>query len=108
MSKHVNSNNAAQCIAANANDTPLSHAQPLALTPSEFAKRFNRHPVWGYRQVYKGHVRVLGTGGRMLIPISEIEKFLARTVVYSGRTKHQAGLKKQARKAATPDASVRE
>jgi len=57
----------------------------LAVTPAEFAKSCGKHPVWAYRQIYAGRLRVLGNCGRMLIPVSEIEKFLSQTIIYNGR-----------------------
>ena len=58
---------------------------PLASSPSEFARLFDRHPTWGYRRIYAGDIRVLRQAGRMLIPRSEIERFLSQTVVYNGK-----------------------
>jgi hypothetical protein len=58
---------------------------PLASSPAEFARLFDRHPTWGYRRIYAGDIRVLRQAGRMLIPRSEIERFLGETVVYTGK-----------------------
>ena len=58
---------------------------PLASSPAEFARLFDRHPTWGYRRIYAGDIRVLRQAGRMLIPRSEIERFLSQTVVYAGK-----------------------
>jgi len=57
----------------------------LVYTPAEFAGLFGRHPVWGYRQIYAGRIRILKHGGRMMIPKAEVETFLKSVTVYSGR-----------------------
>lgn len=51
-----------------------------AYTPAEFAALFGRKPTWGYRKLYSGEVRRLQSSGRILIPVSEINRFAAKTV----------------------------
>jgi hypothetical protein len=57
----------------------------LAYSPAEFAALFDHAPVWGYRRIYCGDVKVLRQGGRLMIPRGEIENFLSRTVTYNGK-----------------------
>lgn len=57
----------------------------LAVSPTEFAKLFGHHPVWGYRQIYEGRIKVLSECGRLLIPRAEIDAFLARVGTYNGK-----------------------
>lgn len=57
------------------NSAPLS--ERLAYTPTEFASLFGKQKVWGYRQIYKGRVKVLKTVGQILVPRSEVERILA-------------------------------
>lgn len=71
--------------------TPL-HAQPhagdlnsllgsqLAFTPKEFAGFFGRSATWGYRQLYSGKIKKLGGCDSILIPRSELERFLSQIV----------------------------
>jgi len=52
----------------------------LGLTPAEFAALFGRKPTWGYRKLYSGEIRRLQSPGRILIPVSEINRFASKTV----------------------------
>ena len=57
----------------------------LAFTPAEVAGMFGRHYTWTYRQLYRGNMHALEGSERLLIPRSEIERFLSKTVAFSER-----------------------
>jgi len=40
--------------------------------------------MYGYRRVYDGSVKVIKGHGRMMIPVAEVERFLATAVIYNG------------------------
>ena len=54
-------------------------ADRVAYSPSEFAALFGRSSTWGYRQLYAGRIQRLKDCDSILIPRSEVERFLART-----------------------------
>ena len=58
-----------------------------ALSPAEFAASCGRKNTWGYRQIYAGRVKPISDCGRLLIPSSEIESFLARKAEYKIRSR---------------------
>jgi helix-turn-helix protein len=60
---------------------PLSDR--AAYSPAEFAALCGRSPTWGYRQIYAGRIRPISDCGRLLIPRSEVDSFLARKVEYN-------------------------
>lgn len=59
-----------------------SHAQeqgadgPPTYTPAEFAALFGRSATWAYRRLYDGSIRRLKGSPRILIPKSEMMRFL--------------------------------
>ena len=59
----------------------------MALTPTEAAIACSRSPTWGYRRIYDGTFRVISSGGRLLIPRGEIERFIARADKYDPQPK---------------------
>jgi hypothetical protein len=56
----------------------------LAFSPAEFARLLGRSATFGYRRIYDGSVRVVTGHGRMLVPRSEIERFLSTAAFYDG------------------------
>lgn len=58
-----------------------------ALSPKEFAALFGKSQTWGYRQIYAGKVNAVTEVGRILIPITEIEKILSTAGRYSAKKK---------------------
>jgi len=56
-----------------------------ALSPKEFAALFGKSQTWGYRQIYAGKVNAVTEVGRILIPITEIEKILGTAARYSAK-----------------------
>lgn len=68
----------------------LSHQ--LALTPTEAAIACSRSPTWGYRKIYDGTFRVINAeDGRLLIPRSEIERYLGGASKYNPQPKAKNG-----------------
>jgi hypothetical protein len=59
----------------------------LGFSPAEFAALNNRSATWGYRRIYCGDVKVIAGAGRLLIPRSEIDRFLARAAEYNPQGK---------------------
>jgi uncharacterized protein YbbK (DUF523 family) len=68
-------------------DSLGSVTHQMALTPTEAAIVCSRSPTWGYRKVYDGTFRVITSNGRILIPKSEIERFLLGAAKYSPEPK---------------------
>jgi hypothetical protein len=54
-----------------------------AFSPAEFAALCGRSPTWGYRQIYAARIKPLSHCGRLLIPRSEVDSFLARKAEYN-------------------------
>jgi hypothetical protein len=64
---------------------PLS--ERLGYSPKEFSEANGKSATWGYRQIYSGKVKVISDCGRILIPRSEVDRFLARAAEYNPQTK---------------------
>ena len=62
---------------------PIDLEQRLAVSPREFAVALGKWATFGYRAIYRGWVKPIADCGRLMIPISEVHRFLARTVEYS-------------------------
>ncbi|MGH7983241.1 MAG: helix-turn-helix domain-containing protein [Candidatus Udaeobacter sp.] len=60
---------------------PLS--ERAAFSPAEFAALCGRSPTWAYRQIYAGRLKPISDCGRLLIPRSEVDSFLARKTEYN-------------------------
>lgn len=56
----------------------------VALTPGEFAALFGKSQTWGYRQLYAGKVQAITQYGRVMIPVSEVERILGEAGRYNG------------------------
>lgn len=64
-----------------------STMERAALSPKEFASIFGKSQTWGYRQIYAGKVNAVTEVGRILIPVTEIEKILGTAARYSAKKK---------------------
>ena len=62
----------------------------FAYSPKEFSEANGRSATWGYRQIYAGKVKVISDCGRLLIPHSEVQRFLARATEYNPTPKTEA------------------
>jgi len=62
---------------------PIPLSERVALSPAEFAALCGRSPTWGYRQIYAGRIKPIADCGRLLIPRSEVDSFLARKAEYN-------------------------
>ena len=62
-------------------------AQRLAFSPFEFGHILGRSETWAYRQLYSGTVKAISDAGRLLIPRSELDRFLARAGEYNPQHK---------------------
>ena len=63
----------------------------FALSPTETAVAFNKSPTWAYRKIYDGTFRVISSGGRLMIPRDEIQRFLSRADKYDPAPKKNGG-----------------
>jgi len=61
---------------------------------SEVAKLFGVNVVTVYRKIYGGELKVLNSFGRIMIPRAEIQKLIAKPVVYTPRMKPKANIRK--------------
>src|SRR5262252_88466 len=59
----------------------------LAFTPFEFGHVLGRSETWAYRRLYSGDVKAISDAGRLLIPRSELDRFLARAAEYNPNPK---------------------
>jgi hypothetical protein len=65
---------------------PIPLAERLAFSPAEFAALCGRSATWGYRQIYAARIKPVTDCGRLLIPRSEVDSFLARKAEYNPST----------------------
>jgi hypothetical protein len=72
--------------------SPILVSDRLAFSVPEFARLNGKSYTWGYRAVYRGDVKVITSAGRLLVPRSEVEKFLAQAAEYNpqGKPKTQS------------------
>jgi Helix-turn-helix domain len=54
----------------------LKLSERLAVSPAEFSALVGRSPTYGYRLIYAGLLKPIRGYGRLLIPRSEIDRFL--------------------------------
>jgi Helix-turn-helix domain len=62
---------------------PIPLTERVALSPAQFAALCGRSPTWAYRQIYAGRIKPICDFGRLLIPRSEMESFLASKAEYN-------------------------
>lgn len=62
---------------------PIPLGERAAFSPAEFAALCGRSPTWAHRQIYAARLRPITDCGRLLIPRSEVDAFLARKVEYN-------------------------
>ena len=67
------------------NNTVSDKPPRLAYTLAEFSAACGRNPSWGYRLVYKGRIHVISDGVRLLIPQTEVAKFMGSAAPYDPR-----------------------
>jgi Helix-turn-helix domain len=70
---------------------PINISERLAFTPKEFAAALGRSATYAYRQIYAGRIKPISDAGRLLIPRSEVDRFLARAAEYSPQSKTKSG-----------------
>jgi len=68
---------------------PIPFSERLSYSPKEFGEVNGRSATWGYRQIYSGKIKVISDAGRLLIPCSEVERFLARASEYNPQHKEK-------------------
>jgi len=69
-------------------DSLGSVVHQVALSPTETALACGKSPTWAYRKIYDGTFRVISSNGRILIPRSEIERYLGGAEKYNPESKH--------------------
>lgn len=62
---------------------PIPLSERLAYSPAEFAAVLGKSPTFGYRTLYRGHIKAISNAGRLLIPRSEVDAFLAKAAQYN-------------------------
>ena len=62
-----------------------------AYSPAEFAASCGKHPSWAYRLLYANKIRAVTELGRILIPVSELERVLGLAQPYNPKPKAKAG-----------------
>jgi Helix-turn-helix domain len=73
-------------------DSLGSVVHQMALSPTEAALACGRSPTWAYRKIYSGEFRVLNAEAtRLMIPRSEIERYLSRAEKYDPQPKAKIG-----------------
>jgi len=65
---------------------PIPFEKRVAFSPAEFAALCGRSATWAYRQIYAGRIKPICDCGRLLIPRSEVDSFLARKTEYNPAT----------------------
>lgn len=68
---------------------PIDLNQRLALSPREFGTALGKSVTFGYRAIYRGWVKPIADCGRLMIPISEVHRFLARAAEYNPKPKEE-------------------
>jgi len=66
---------------------PIPLGDRLGYSAAEFAGLFGRSATWGYRQIYAGRLKPIADCGRILVPRSEVDSFLARRAEYNPKPK---------------------
>ena len=66
---------------------PINLTERLALSPREFGSVLGRSPTYGYRAIYRRWVKPVSDCGRLMIPISEVHRFLSRAGEYNPQPK---------------------
>jgi len=61
--------------------------QRFSFSPKEFGEANGRSATWTYRQIYAGRIKPISDCGRLLIPRSELDRFLARAGEYNPKRK---------------------
>jgi excisionase family DNA binding protein len=64
-------------------------ANRRAYTIAEAAELLGVHKVSVYRRIYSGEIKVLSGFGRLMIPETELEKFLGQVKVYVPRRRRR-------------------
>jgi hypothetical protein len=72
-------------------DSLGSVTHQMALSPAEAAIACSRTPTWAYRRIYDGTFKVISSSGRILIPRSEIERYLGGAEKYNPKPKAKIG-----------------
>ena len=79
--------NRAQTRSRAARKPQISLSERLALSPREFGTAVGKSMTFGYRAIYRGWVKPIADCGRLMIPISEVHRFLARAAEYNPQSK---------------------
>jgi len=72
----------------------INLTERLAFSPKEFAAAVGRSPTFAYRTIYRGWIRPISDGVRMMIPRAEVDRFLARAANYNPRGKESNAAEK--------------
>jgi hypothetical protein len=72
---------------ARAAHEPTRLSQRLTYSHKEFAEANGKSATWAYRQIYASKIKVISDCGRLRIPRSEVDHFLARAAEYNPQPK---------------------
>ena len=66
---------------------PIDLNQRFGFSPKEFGQANGKSATWAYRQIYAARIKAISDCGRLIIPRSEVDRFLARAVEYNPQPK---------------------
>ena len=69
----------------------INLSERLALSPREFGSVLGKSVTYAYRAIYRGWIKPVSDCGRLMIPISEVHRFLARAAEYNPQGKATSG-----------------
>lgn len=65
----------------------INLTERFAVSPGEFGIGVGKSATYGYRAIYRGWVKPISDRGRLMIPISEVHRFLSRAGEYNPKSK---------------------
>jgi hypothetical protein len=72
-----------------ASDAEALHLnQRLAFSPREAGVMVGKSATYIYRQIYAGRIKPIADCGRMMIPRTELDRFLPRAAEYNGKSEN--------------------
>jgi hypothetical protein len=66
---------------------PIDLNRRFGFSPKEFGQANGKSATWAYRQIYAGRIKPISDFGRLIIPRSEVDRFLARAAEYNPQPK---------------------
>jgi hypothetical protein len=66
---------------------PIDLNRRFGFSPKEFGQANGKSATWAYRQIYAGRIKPISDCGRLIIPRSEVDRFLERAAEYNPQPK---------------------